>query len=366
MTTQILTTGGAAIALTVLLSGFTGSAVAQHGEQNRNDDRAAQYGGSLDARQHGYEHAYRDGADRGRQDRDRRLGYRLGAYDYQNSARGYEGFFGERAEYLLGAREGYKAGYADGYNRRSGQYGQLYGRPSEGGLAPAPNDAYSARSWGSHDMAYDVGYRDGITTGQQDQGHNARTNYRDSDAYRNADLGYQASFGDRNAYRLKFQDGFERGYTDGYGQSRSTTDRGGRYLPNAPNARNADQIVTPGLQLPSALTIAVPGNRQWTATNIRVNEGDTVRFQTTGEVRFMGTAEGRAGAAGSIGQKYVPGAPLPRAFAGALIGRIDNGLPFGIGDQTSLRMPATGTLYLGINDDNVSDNTGQFQVEISR
>ena len=39
--------------------------------------------------------------------------------------------------------------------------------------------------------------------------------------------------------------------------------------------------------------------------------------------------------------------------------------PFGIGDQTSIVVPASGLLYLGINDDNVSDNSGQFQVVIS-
>jgi hypothetical protein len=61
----------------------------------------------------------------------------------------------------------------------------------------------------------------------------------------------------------------------------------------------------------------------------------------------------------------VSGAPLPRQFAGALIGRIDNGQPFGIGNQASLRMPASGILYLGVNDDIVSDNSGQFDVVVS-
>jgi len=77
-------------------------------------------------------------------------------------------------------------------------------------------------------------------------------------------------------------------------------------------------------------------------------------------------AADNASSAGSLAQKYVTGAPLPHALAGALIGRIDNGAPFGIGNQTSLTMPATGTLYLGVNDDTVSDNSGQFQVVISR
>ena len=76
-------------------------------------------------------------------------------------------------------------------------------------------------------------------------------------------------------------------------------------------------------------------------------------------------ANDRAITAGSLDHKYVPGSPLPNAFAGALIGRIDNGRPFGIGNLTSVEMPASGILYLGVNDDNVSDNSGQFQVVVS-
>jgi len=32
--------------------------------------------------------------------------------------------------------------------------------------------------------------------------------------YQNADLGYRASYGDRDAYRLQFRDGFEREYQE--------------------------------------------------------------------------------------------------------------------------------------------------------
>ncbi len=71
----------------------------------------------------------------------------------------------------------------------------------------------------------------------------------------------------------------------------------------------------------------------------------------------------RAEAAGH-GDKRVPGAPLPQVFAGALIGRVGNGAPFGVGNQTSIRAPGNGPLFLGINDDNVGDNAGQFQVSI--
>ena len=90
-----------------------------------------------------------------------------------------------------------------------------------------------------------------------------------------------------------------------------------------------------------------------------------MHINSSGEIHFSGNANDRAITAGSLEHKLVPGAPIPQAFAGALIGRIDSGQPFGIGNQTSIVIPASGLLYLGVNDDNVGDNTGQFQVAIS-
>lgn len=354
-----LTTGGLAIALLIGLSGT--ALVHGAGGQNRNDDRAGQYGSSLDARQHGYEHAYRDGADRGRQDRESWRGYSLKDNDYQIGARGYDTAFGNKAQYMTGYREGYKAGYDDGYNDRAGRYGQLYGRPTDGSRGPGRNDVYAARPGRSADMAFDVGYRDGITAGQQDQERNVRSNFRATDAYQEADLGYRAGYGDRDEYRLQFRDGFERGYQDGYGRSRYSTDGGGYY----PTPGRSGAVDTRDGQGAPTRSFVVSGNRQWTPTSIRVNQDDTLGFEVNGEIRFTPNASDRAIAAGSLDHKYVSGAPLPRTFAGALIGRIDNGQPFGIGDQRSLRMPASGLLYLGVNDDFVNDNSGQFQVVIT-
>jgi len=47
-----------------------------------------------------------------------------------------------------------------------------------------------------------------------------------------------------------------------------------------------------------------------------------------------------------------------------LIGRVGNGQPFAIGAETDVTMPASGRLYLGVNDDYVRDNTGDFIVEM--
>jgi len=47
------------------------------------------------------------------------------------------------------------------------------------------------------------------------------------------------------------------------------------------------------------------------------------------------------------------------------VGRIDGGQPFMLGAQQSVRIPANGILYLGVNDDLTSDNGGEFQVTVS-
>jgi hypothetical protein len=221
------------------------------------------------------------------------------------------------------------------------------------------NDPYASRAYSSTDMAFDAGYREGVTLAQQDRGRNTRSNYQNSSIYRNGDLGYRSTYGDRNTYRTQFRDGIARGYEDGYGRN---TSQGSNQYANGGRTnyggRNAGSAVNG--------TFTVAANQQWTPTGIRVNQGDVLRFSSSGEIRFTGNPNDRAGVAGSPDHKFVGGAPLPGALAGALIGRIDNGLPFGIGDQTTITVPASGLLYLGTNDDNVSDNSGQFQVVISR
>ena len=49
-----------------------------------------------------------------------------------------------------------------------------------------------------------------------------------------------------------------------------------------------------------------------------------------------------------------------------LIARIGNAAPFPIGDVSTVTMPAAGQLFLGVNDDEVSDNRGEFLVNVSR
>lgn len=55
--------------------------------------------------------------------------------------------------------------------------------------------------------------------------------------------------------------------------------------------------------------------------------------------------------------------PAPAMPVGGLIGRVNNSGPFPIGSNTRpIRMPADGTLLLGINDNELGDNSGFFSV----
>jgi hypothetical protein len=102
----------------------------------------------------------------------------------------------------------------------------------------------------------------------------------------------------------------------------------------------------------------------WISTGMRVRRGEVLSFNTSGEVQLSENSSDRARAAGA--GRMAPGSPLPSVNAGALIGRVGNSQPFGIGDQSSVPMPSDGVLYLAVNDDGLADNAGAFVVSIVR
>jgi len=110
--------------------------------------------------------------------------------------------------------------------------------------------------------------------------------------------------------------------------------------------------------------IRVPANQRWTDTGITVRKGDRVTFNATGQIQLSSNASDTAGPAGASSGRY-PTSPLPRVLAGGLIGRVGPVAVFAIGNQTTaLGMPADGRLFLGVNDDDVNDNKGEFVVDV--
>jgi hypothetical protein len=122
---------------------------------------------------------------------------------------------------------------------------------------------------------------------------------------------------------------------------------------------------TPGAVATSGTTIRVAANQAWTDTGITVNQGDKVVFQASGEITY-GRSPGQT-ATPDGGADHRPQYPAPSLPVGALIGRIGNGAPFGIGTQTQpLPMPASGRLMLGVNDNELADNGGFYTVVVSK
>ena len=113
--------------------------------------------------------------------------------------------------------------------------------------------------------------------------------------------------------------------------------------------------------------LVVSAKQQWTPAALVVRSGDRLSFSTSGEIQLSTDSNDIAGSAGAKSKRMAPNAPLPNAYAGALIAKVgENGRVFPIGDQASVTMPAAGQLFLGINDDDTNDNQGEFRVKITR
>jgi hypothetical protein len=110
--------------------------------------------------------------------------------------------------------------------------------------------------------------------------------------------------------------------------------------------------------------IRVPANSSWVPTNITVRRGDRLSFSVSGQIELSEESGDVATSGGSHRGRRAAGSPLPNNLAGALIARIGNSAPFPIGDQAQVSMPANGQLFLGVNDDHVADNRGEFIVQI--
>ncbi len=122
---------------------------------------------------------------------------------------------------------------------------------------------------------------------------------------------------------------------------------------------------------PQEATFNLPATSRGLDTKIDVRTGDEITFTATGtivagrRIGQVGPEGGRISGFGAI----IGMRPVPSAGPGALIGFIRQsdgqpGQPFLIGSQLTLTAPADGRLYIAINDDDFSDNSGSFSVRI--
>jgi hypothetical protein len=111
--------------------------------------------------------------------------------------------------------------------------------------------------------------------------------------------------------------------------------------------------------------IVVDAREQWTDTGIDVRAGQQIYFASQGETRWG--HDRKDGAEGERNSPLNPNRPLPDRPAAALIGRVgDRNQIFFIGaDAGPFRARDSGRLYLGINDDVLTDNSGNLRVTVS-
>jgi hypothetical protein len=146
---------------------------------------------------------------------------------------------------------------------------------------------------------------------------------------------------------------------------------------NAPKARSVyasrlnestsqSAVATTGVESAGGQTVTVQANQPWTDTGINVRRGMPLIFTTSGEIQVgPGRSTGAEGTdpSGADTSRY----PIRGMGLGGLIGRVGNSAPFRIGSSSEpIRMPATGRLFLGINDDHHPDNSGSFNVVVKR
>jgi hypothetical protein len=115
---------------------------------------------------------------------------------------------------------------------------------------------------------------------------------------------------------------------------------------------------------PADAQVRVEANRPWTDTGLVVRAGERISFNTTGTVTFGANMQ-----AGPDGNKDMPpnrNYPVPSMSVGGLVGRVGNGRPFPIGSARSIDMPNDGRLFLGVNDDQLGDNSDGFDVQLYR
>ena len=135
---------------------------------------------------------------------------------------------------------------------------------------------------------------------------------------------------------------------------------------------NADRVITPrefpaaGESAPPSVEgeIMVSPKVRWTDTGIYLREGEIVRLQASGIVQLSTDPADNGDPGGVHSGRRAPGAPLASRVAGALIARVGDSAPILVGRNPTLRAPASGQLYLGVNDDNLADNKGHFRVTV--
>jgi len=169
-------------------------------------------------------------------------------------------------------------------------------------------------------------------------------------AIRNGQIEFEErrSFGSSRTVRIDRNE-VERIEFDGGGYGSNNNNNTGNSYNGRPSGMRERQAI-------------VSANTAWNDSGVDVRAGQMVYFEAQGRVRWG--RDRQDGPAGESNSPSNPNRPMGNRNAAALIGKIGNDMFF-IGEETGpVRMRTSGRLYLGINDDVLTDNTGSFRVVV--
>ena len=114
-------------------------------------------------------------------------------------------------------------------------------------------------------------------------------------------------------------------------------------------------------------TVEIPANQAWTDTHVVCRAGAVFEITANGTILHNNTtSQSAVGPDGDsnpdLRQFNAPG--LPNVNHAALIGSIDRKQPSFVGKQATYRCSTTGSLFLGINDAGLNNNSGHFTAVI--
>lgn len=120
----------------------------------------------------------------------------------------------------------------------------------------------------------------------------------------------------------------------------------------------------PTLDASSLSALRIYAYRDWQSVGVYVNPGDLVQIRARGEWYY--TPKEWHGPGGHPRYRSPAFYPLPNVPGGALIGKIgETSQPFYVGANLTIPAAAAGWLYLRIDDDILSDNEGEIEVQVT-
>jgi hypothetical protein len=160
---------------------------------------------SRDFERRAYDIGFRSGVDQGEHDARDRRDFRVErSREFRNADEGFRGN-GDRDLYRRFFQDGFRSGYADGFNRVTRLERGRFITP----VVPYPDGRGSS-------FASRSGFRDGFEAGRDDARDRDPYDPRRAKRYRDGDHDYNSRYGPRDDYKREYRAAFETGYAQGY------------------------------------------------------------------------------------------------------------------------------------------------------